>query len=77
MKGELDLSMLPNIANIKNLLVSIGALWDAECTVIFKIKHFTIVNKYDIILQGCINHQNKLWYLPVSVENEDEQVGDN
>ena len=33
--------------------------------------------KNNIILKGLRNHQNKLWYLPLSIDNEDEQVGDN
>ena len=75
--------MLPDIArkahtfpNIKHSLVSIGASFDAGCTVTFKIKYVTVVYKYEIILQGWINNQNNLWYFPLSVENEYDQVGD-
>ena len=49
MEGELDLPMLPNISrqahilpNLKHSLVSIGALFDAGCTVTFKIKYVTV-----------------------------------
>ena len=84
MEGELDLPMLPNIArqahifpNIKHSLVLIGSLCDAGCTVTFKIKYFTVVYKYDIILQWWRNHHDKWWYLPLSVEYVDEKVGDN
>ena len=84
MEGELDFPMLPNIArqahispNIKHSLVSIGSLCDAGCTVTFKIKYVTVVYKYDMILRGWRNHHDKLWYLPLSVEDEDDKVGEN
>ena len=32
--------------------------------------------KTNIILRGWRNHQNKLWYLPLAIENEYEQVGE-
>ena len=83
-EGELDLPMLPKIEkkahifpNIKHSQVSIGSLCDAGFTVIFKIKYVTVVYKYDIITQEWRNHHNKLWYFSLSVENEDEQVGEN
>ena len=76
MKGEWVLPMLPNIAiqenifpNIKHSQVSIGEVCDAGCTVTFKMKELTFVYKYNIILQGWINHRNKLCYLPLSVKN--------
>ena len=77
--------MLPNIerqehiyTNVKKLLVSIGALCDDGCTFIFKKKkELIVILKNDIILLGLSNHQNKLWYLTMSVDNEDKKVGDN
>ena len=60
--------------SIKHSLVSIGALYDDSCTFTFKIKYVTIVYKQDMILQGWRNQHNKLWHLPLSVDNEDEQV---
>ena len=84
MEGGLYLPMLPNTAilshifsNIKHSLVSIGSLCDSGCTVTFKIKDVTVIYKYKIIPQGWRNHHNKFWYFPLSVNNEDEQVGDN
>ena len=35
----------------------------------------SLLLKKNRILWGCINHQNKLWYLPLSVENEDWASG--
>ena len=50
MEGELDLPMLPSTArqvhiflNIKHSLVSIGALFDSECIVVFRIKDVTVM----------------------------------
>ena len=84
MEGGLYLPMLTNIArqahifpNIKHSLVYIGALIDAGCIVKFRIKYVTLIYKNDIFLQGCRNHQNILRYFPLSVDNEDEQLGDN
>ena len=84
MGGELDLPMLPNasrqahiLPNMKHSLVSIGALYDTNYTVTFKIKYVTIVYKDDIIPRGWRNYHNKLWYFPLSFDNEDEQLGDN
>ena len=76
--------MLPSTAikahilpNIKHSLVSIRALCDAGCTVTFRIKYDTFVYNNNIILRRWINHPNKVWYFPLSVENKDEQVGEN
>ena len=76
--------MLPGTArqvhifsNTKHSLASIVSLCDVGCTVIFRIKDVTAVYKNNIIQQWCRNHQYKLWYLPLSVDNEDEQTGDN
>ena len=76
--------MLPSTAikahilpNIKHSLVYIRALFDAGCTVTIRIKDDTLVYKNNKILRGWINHPNKLWYFPLSVENKDEQVGEN
>ena len=76
--------MLPNKSRqahispkIKHSIVSIGALCDSGCTVTFKIKYISVVYKDDIILRGWRNNHSKLWYLPLSVKNEDEKVGDN
>ena len=84
MEGELDLHILLNISrqahiflNIKYSIVSIGALCDSGYTVKFKIKYVTVVCKYYIILLWWRNHHNKLRYFTLSVENENEQVGDN
>ena len=84
MEGVLDLPMLPNteilahiFPNIKHSLVSIVELCDVVCTVKFKKKYVTAVYKEEIILRGWRNQHNKLWYFPLSVENEDEKVGGN
>ena len=76
MEGGLYLPMLPNTArqanispHIKHPLVSIGALYDVRCIVTFRIKYFTVMYKNNIILRGWRNHQNKLWDLPISIEN--------
>ena len=84
MEGGLYLPMLPNTArqayilpNIKHELNSNRSLCDAGFTFIFKITYVTGIYKSDIILQGWLNHNNKFWYFPLSVDNEDGQVGDN
>ena len=76
--------MLPSTArqakisqNLKHSLVSIGELCDSGCIVTFMIKYVTVMYKNDIILRGWRNHQNKLWYLPLSIDNEYEKVGEN
>ena len=58
------------IPNINHSLVSIASLCDAGCTVKYRVKYVTVVYKNGIILQEWIKHQNKLWYFPLSVENE-------
>ena len=52
MEAELDLPILPRTAikahifpNIKHSLVSIGSLHDAGCTVTFRIKSVTVIEK--------------------------------
>ena len=57
MERELDSPMLPNTSrhahifpNIRHSLVSIGALYDAGCTVTFKLKEVNVIYKDDIIL---------------------------
>ena len=62
---------------MKHALVYIGALFDAVYIVTFNIKYFPLVYKDNIILWGWRSHHNKLWHLPLSVENKDEQLGDN
>ena len=84
MKGGLYLPMLSNIEkqahifpNIKHSLVSIGALYSSSCTLVFNIKEVTVVYKYNIILRGWRNHNNRLWHFPLSVENVRGRLGDN
>ena len=84
MEGESDLTMSPSterkahiFPNIKHSLVSIGSLCDAECIVTFRIKDVTVMYKNDTILRRWRNYHNKLWYFPLSIENEYEQVGNN
>ena len=83
LEGILDPPMLTNIAiqahifpNIRHSLVSILSLFDAVCTVIFKTKNCIVVYKDEIILREWRNNQNKLWFFPLSIENEDKQVGE-
>ena len=83
MEGESYLPMLPStdtqahiLPNTKHALVSIGELCDAGYIVTFRIKYFKVVYRNSIILQGWRNHQNKLWYFPLEIENKDEQVRD-
>ena len=82
-EGGLYLPMLPSktrqshiLPNIKHSILSLGSLCDAGCTVTFCIKYVTVFYKNNIILQGWIKHHNKLWYLLLSVDSEDEKVGD-
>ena len=83
MEGNLYLPMLPDIArqvpifpNINNSLLFIGSLFDAGCTVNVKIKYIIVIYKDEIIPRGWGHQQNKLWYFPLSVKNEDGHVGE-
>ena len=83
MEGELDLPTLPStegqaqiLLNIKQSLVSIGALCDAGWFGTFIIKDVTVMYKNNIIIRGWRNHKNQLWYFPLAIENEYEQVGE-
>ena len=65
------------LPNIKHSLVSIKALCGEGCMITFRIKYVTVIYKKYIILQGWRNHHNIFWYFPISIDNEDEQVGNN
>ena len=83
MEGELYLPILPSTArqahilpNIKHSPVYMGALCDAGCIFIIRIKDVTVVYKNKTMLKVWRNHLNKFWYFPLAIENEDEQVWD-
>ena len=57
--------IIPAFSN--NSLISIGQLCDNGCTALFTADNVTIDHNGTTIIEGPRNHQDKLWYMDLSV----------